>query len=241
MLLGQDRGTGASRDPGRGASAGVQAGVPTFAATGVPCGDPDRGVTRLLGARRARYREDGGGQGQQGAASAKLTPCQSTRTIGPLEITREEHVSEQRYSRINYQGATWAAAGYTAIVFVFAFAVGTIRVTQIMPRIGAIPAVLLEAPIVLAVSWRVSLWCNRRFRLGCEPRTRTLMGVLAFMLLMLLELSFSVFIFGETVGHYLVRTASISGAIGLATQVCFAAIPWIQCRLSSGTVRHSSP
>ena len=61
------------------------------------------------------------------------------------------------------------------------------------------------------------------------------MGVVAFSFLMLLELSFSVFMFGETIGHYLVRMASISGVIGLATQVCFAAIPWFQCRFSSGT------
>ena len=141
----------------------------------------------------------------------------------------------QSYSSVNWKGATWACIAYTAIVFVAAFAVGAIRVTQIAPRLGEVPAVLLEAPIVLAVSWGVSLWCNRRFRVDRDSRARTLMGVVAFSFLMLLELSFSVFMFGETVGHYLVRMASISGAIGLATQVCFATIPWIQCRFSSGT------
>lgn len=141
----------------------------------------------------------------------------------------------QNYSSVNWTGAAWACVAYTAIVFVFAFAVGAIRVTQIAPRLGAVPAVLLEAPIVLAASWRVSLWCNRRFRVDRDSRVRTLMGVVAFTLLISLELSFSVFMFGETVGHYLVRIASISGAIGLATQVCFAAIPWFQCRFSAGT------
>lgn len=141
----------------------------------------------------------------------------------------------QSYSSVNWKGAAWACIAYTAIVFVFAFAVGAIRVTQITPRLGAVPAVLLEAPIVLAVSWGVSLWCTRRFRVDRDSRLRTLMGVVAFSLLMLLELSFSVFMFGETVGDYLVRMASISGAIGLATQVCFAAIPWVQCCFSSET------
>ena len=140
----------------------------------------------------------------------------------------------QNYSSVNWKGAAWAGIAYTAIVFVFAFAVGAIRVTQIAPRLGAVPAVLLEAPIVLAVSWGASLWCNRRFRVDRDSRARTLMGVVAFSFLMLLELSFSVLMFGETVGHYLVQMASISGAIGLATQVCFAVIPWIQCRFSSG-------
>ena len=141
----------------------------------------------------------------------------------------------QSYSSVNWKGAAWACIVYTTIVFGFAFAVGAIRVTQVAPRVGAVPAVLLEAPIVLAVSWVVSLWCNRRFRVDRDSRARTLIGVVAFSFLMLLELSFSVFMFGETVSHYLVRMASVSGAIGLATQVCFAAIPWIQCRFSSGT------
>lgn len=138
---------------------------------------------------------------------------------------------------INWRVATWAGIAYTACVFIFAFAVGTIRVTLVAPRLGTLPAVILEAPIVLAVSWQVSLWCNRRFSVDRDSRARTLMGAVAFSLLMLLELSFSVFVFGETVGHYFVRTASMSGAIGLATQVCFAAIPWIQCHLCSGTAR----
>ena len=145
----------------------------------------------------------------------------------------------QSYSYLNWKGATWASIAYTAIVFVFAFAVGTVRATQIAPRLGEIPAVLLEAPIVLSVSWGVSLWCNRRFRVDRDFRVRTLMGVIAFSFLMLFELSFSVFMFGETVDHYFARTASISGAIGLAMQVCFAAIPWIQYRFSFGTAPHS--
>lgn len=106
---------------------------------------------------------------------------------------------------------------------------------QVAPRVGAVPAVLLEAPIVLAVSWVVSLWCNRRFRVDRDSRARTLMGVVAFSFLMLLELSFSVFMFDETLRNYLERMGSVSGGIGLATQVCFVAIPWIQCRFSSGT------
>lgn len=134
----------------------------------------------------------------------------------------------QSSNPFNWRVATWAGIVYTACVFVFAFAVGTIRVTLIVPRLGTLPAVLFEAPIVLAVSWRVSLWCNRRFGVSRDSRARALMGAVAFALLMLLELGFSVIVFGNTVNHYLASNASISGAVGLATQVCFAAIPWIQ-------------
>lgn len=145
----------------------------------------------------------------------------------------------QGYRSVNWKGAARACIAYTAIVFVFAFAVGAIRVTQIAPRLGTVPAVLLEAPIVLAASWGVSQWCNRRFRVDCDSRVRTLMGVVAFSLLMLLELGFAVLMFGETVDHYFARMASISGAIGLATQVGFAAIPWIQYRFRPSTARQT--
>jgi hypothetical protein len=124
-----------------------------------------------------------------------------------------------------------AGTAYTLGVFAFAFAVGAIRVTMVAPLLGAIPAVIIEAPIVLAVSWRVSRWCIRRFAANCTPRVRVWMGFVAFWSLMWLELGVAVLVFGETVDHYFARLASLPGAIGLGTQVGFAFIPWIQGRL----------
>jgi hypothetical protein len=136
---------------------------------------------------------------------------------------------------IDWRAASRAGIAYTLCVFVFAFVVGTIRVTLVAPRLGTLLAVVLEAPIVLAVSWRVSLWCNRRFNVSRDPRARTLMGAVAFSVLMLLELGVSVLAFGETLDHYFAKYASTPGVIGLAMQVCFATIPWVQCHLRSGT------
>jgi hypothetical protein len=135
---------------------------------------------------------------------------------------------------IDSRAAFWAGIAYTVGVFVVAFAVGMIRVTLVVPRLGPLLAVVLEAPIVLAVSWRVSLWCTRRFNVSRHFRVRILMGTVAFSLLMFLELSFAVLVFGEAVDHYFAKFASIPGAIGLAMQVCFATLPWVQCHLRSG-------
>ena len=131
------------------------------------------------------------------------------------------------------RAAFWAGAVYTAGVFTFAFAAGAIRVTLIAPQVGALLAVLLEAPIVLAVSWRVSLWCTRRFKVGPDSRERILMGVVAFSMLMALELGFSVLVFGETFDRFFAKFMSTPGIAGLATQVCFATLPWVQCHLRS--------
>jgi hypothetical protein len=134
---------------------------------------------------------------------------------------------------INWRAAFWAGIAYTIAVFVFAFAVGTIRVTVVVPRLGPLLAVIIEAPIVLAVSWFASLWCIRRFSVSHDASARTLMGAVAFTFLMLLELGISVFVFGEPVGHYFAKYTSIPGAIGLVMQACFAALPWVQCHLPS--------
>ena len=134
-----------------------------------------------------------------------------------------------------WRAAPWAGLAYTLGVFVFAFAVGAIRVTLVAPRLGTLLAVILEAPIVLGASWRISLWSTRRFRISRDPDVRILMGAVAFTILMLLELGFSVLVFGETVSQYFGRYASTSGVIGLVMQVCFATVPWIQSRLRSGS------
>jgi hypothetical protein len=120
---------------------------------------------------------------------------------------------------------------YTLVVFLIAFTVGTIRVTLVTPRLGALVAVILEAPIVLAASWSVSRWCIRRFQLSRDSGVRVMMGAVAFSALMLLELGVSAFVFGETLDHYIAKNATIPGAIGLAMQVCFATIPRIQSAL----------
>jgi hypothetical protein len=139
------------------------------------------------------------------------------------------------YGPIDWRAASLAGFVYTLGVFVFAFAAGTIRVTLVAPRLGTLLAVIIEAPIVLAVSWRVSLWCTRRFNVSRDARTRILMGAAAFTILMLLELGFSVLVFGESVSHYFAKFTSAPGVIGLLMQGCFATLPWIQSRLRSKT------
>jgi hypothetical protein len=136
---------------------------------------------------------------------------------------------------IGWRAASRAGVAYTLGVFVVAFAVGTIRVTLVAPLLGPLLAVLLEAPIVLAVSWHVSLCCIRRFNVSRDPRARALMGAVAFAVLMSLELGVSVLAFGETFEHYLAKYATPPGIIGLAMQVVFATLPWVQCHLRSGT------
>ena len=66
---------------------------------------------------------------------------------------------------------------YFAVVFAFAFAIGTVRVLLVAPRLGEALAVLLELPVVLAASWAC---CGALVtRLAVSPRSgdRMMMGL----------------------------------------------------------------
>jgi hypothetical protein len=105
---------------------------------------------------------------------------------------------------------------YFAGVFAIAFAMGTIRTLLLAPAIGALAAVAVEVPIILAVSW---LWGRRllaRQKLG--QAGRAVMGVSAFVWLMLAE-------FGLAPGAYWASFFTPAGLLGLAGQLGFAALP----------------
>ncbi|MFM7444523.1 MAG: hypothetical protein ACKO2N_11525 [Tabrizicola sp.] len=102
---------------------------------------------------------------------------------------------------------------------------GALRVTLIAPQIGPVPAVALEIPLVLALSWTVSGRVLARWPM--RGAQRSLLCALAFTLLMLLELA-TALAFGQTPATFLTDMATPAGALGLAGQVGFALIPLIR-------------
>ena len=127
-----------------------------------------------------------------------------------------------------------AATVYFAIVFVIAFGLGTVRVLQVVPRLGETNAVLIEAPVLLAISWLVAGWAVRRF--AVPPRTgfRVAMGAVAFALLIAAEAALAVSLFGRSINQFVAAYGAIPGAIGLAAQLGFAAMPLLRLRLGEG-------
>ncbi len=73
----------------------------------------------------------------------------------------------------------WLGAGtaYVGIVFLIAFVLGVVRVMLVAPRLGPTGAVLLETPLILAVSWLASAWCVRTFRVPPAAVPRLAMAV----------------------------------------------------------------
>jgi len=118
-----------------------------------------------------------------------------------------------------------AGVAYAVTVFTIGCLLGTARVLLLAPRVGPTMAVSLEVPVILTASWCVSkIWVTH---LGLEPeiRLRILVGVVAFITLMVLEVTLSIGLFHKSPGEYLADLRSPAGAIGLTAQICFATFP----------------
>jgi hypothetical protein len=130
--------------------------------------------------------------------------------------------------------STTAGLAYAALVFCAGFILGTVRLFLLAPRLGATVAVLLEAPVMLALSWWICRWCVGRFRVEAARDTRLLMGVVAFLGLQLAEVALAGMVFGQPPGAYLQGLRTMPGAIGLAAQLIFASWPLVQFKLVQG-------
>ena len=118
-----------------------------------------------------------------------------------------------------------AGIAYFVVVFAFAFAMGTLRVLVLVPRLGELTAVLIEVPLVVAVSWWVCTRAVARWQVGNAKRDRLLMGAYAFGLLIAVEWTLSVTAFGRTSAQFVQSMFTPAGVIGLAGQVVFGLMP----------------
>ncbi|HTJ88923.1 MAG TPA: hypothetical protein VL356_01920 [Acidocella sp.] len=117
-----------------------------------------------------------------------------------------------------------AAIVYFALVFAAGFVLGTIRVLLVAPLWGELPAVLLESPMMLFLSW---LACGASIRMfGLRGRCAGLaMGAVAFALLMTTEFALSRLAFGRAPAETFSAWGTAAGAVGLTSQLAFGLIP----------------
>jgi hypothetical protein len=106
-----------------------------------------------------------------------------------------------------------AGALYFALVFGAGFALGTFRVLFVVPRLGARTAELIEAPIMLAVTFLAARWTVKR--LAVPPRwTRRLgMGAVALGLLFAAEFTLVLGLRGLSLREYFATLDPVSGTV----------------------------
>lgn len=123
-----------------------------------------------------------------------------------------------------------AGLAYSAAVFAAGFALGAARVLLVAPRLGEMGAVLLELPVILAVSWWTCGGLARRFAVPSAPGDRLVMGLVAFVALQTAEVLLAVLAFGRSPVGYLAGLITPAGGIGLAGQIVFALFPLVRRR-----------
>ena len=126
-----------------------------------------------------------------------------------------------------------AGAAYFALVFMAGFAMGTVRVLLVEPRFGPATSVLLELPVMLAISFVVAGWLVRRVGVGQAAGERLRMGLLGVALLIVAELALGAYGFGMPVGEQLAAYASPRGLLTLAGQAGFALMPLLVARTAA--------
>ncbi|WP_421791280.1 hypothetical protein [Hyphobacterium sp.] len=115
---------------------------------------------------------------------------------------------------------------YALAVFGVGFVLGALRTLLIAPRTGDLAAVLIELPVILGVSWLVfGLLARSETPLSVAARTHT--GLIAFLVLMALEIGLSAFIADGGVRGFFGSWRTLPFAIGMAGQAAFALIPLV--------------
>jgi hypothetical protein len=122
-------------------------------------------------------------------------------------------------------GVVRSGGAYFAIVFLVGFVLGGLRTLIVAPRLGETVAVLLEAPLILTVSWFVATWCVGYFEVPATPLARLAMGGWAFALLMVAELGVSSIVLHRSISQHLAGFQSTARAIGLGAQFAFGWVP----------------
>jgi hypothetical protein len=114
---------------------------------------------------------------------------------------------------------------YAASAFAVGFVLGTVRTLWVAPKLGALTAVSLEAPIVIAASWFVYSWIHRFLRLEINWGFALLLGLRAFVYLQFFEIAMFVFFFKRPLGDYMQSLKTPEGTVGLVAQGVFAIVP----------------
>jgi hypothetical protein len=125
-----------------------------------------------------------------------------------------------------------AGVAYFGCMFAVGFTLGVVRVAFIVPLLGELLSISLELPVILLTSWVVCQWLTSRLTVPAKLIPRSIMGVVAFVLLMVGELSISVLLSGRSTTEHLRLYAEYSHIIGLAGQLAFAVLPILQIWIS---------
>jgi len=118
-----------------------------------------------------------------------------------------------------------SGALYFALVFAAGLVLGTIRILLVVPRYGARTAELMEAPIMLAVTFLAASWVTRRLAISAAPLVRLGVGTVGLALLLLTEFTVVLWLRKLTMAEYFASRDPVAGTVYLLMLGIFAVMP----------------
>jgi hypothetical protein len=119
---------------------------------------------------------------------------------------------------------------YFALVFAIGFVFGTVRQLLLVPYLGDLKSIAVEAPLMVAASYLVARSVIRRLEVPREIGPRLQMGLTALTLLIVVEAVSSQVLRGWTFEQWLAHFATAQGLLSLVLFLFFAAMPLILLR-----------
>ena len=129
--------------------------------------------------------------------------------------------SARRHRMRNFR----AGLVYFALVFGAGFALGSIRVPFLVPRIGVRYAEMLEMPFMFVAVLLSARYVVGRFRLPPSAMTRLRVGLVALALLLAAEWLLNTMFLGQSPAEYVASRDPVSGTAYLAMLGLFAVMP----------------
>jgi hypothetical protein len=123
-----------------------------------------------------------------------------------------------------------AGAVYFALVFAIGFLFGTVRQLILVPYVGELGGVIIEAPLMLVASYLVARGVISSWAVAPETGQRLQMGMTALALLLATEAILSSLLRGWTFAQWLGHFATAQGLLSLVLFLFFAAMPLILLR-----------
>ena len=116
---------------------------------------------------------------------------------------------------------------YFALVFGVGFALGSIRVPILVPRMGVRYAELLEMPFMFVAVLLSARYIVGRYRLPSVLSVRLGVGLIALALLLTAELLLNTLVVGQSPAEYVASRDPVSGTSYLVMLGLFAVMPWL--------------
>jgi hypothetical protein len=118
-----------------------------------------------------------------------------------------------------------AGASYFALAFAAGFVLGTIRELAIAGRVGMDAALLIELPLMIAISYFAARWAVRRFDVPSKAASLFAMGMLALCLLLIAEDILTRLLRGVSVFEHWAGFTLLGNATNIAGLLAFFLMP----------------